>query len=95
MVSMKLLVMVLSVAVGSIIVMGSQIEAIPDTMIGVPPTDAMHTINVQTNPPSNRAQAFSDTLVQADFYDQKIYFVSDGSIIFNVTEAFNSTHAVP
>ncbi len=92
---MKLLIMILAISVGSLLTIGSQIEAIPDTMIGVPPTDALSKINVQTNPPSNRAQALSDTLVEADVYNEKIYFVSDGSIVFNVTDAFNSTHAVP
>lgn len=87
---MRLLVIILGISIGSIIVMGSQIEAVPDSMIGIAPTNAFDTINVETSP-----WADTDTLVTADVYNQKIYFVSDGSIIFNVTEAFNSTHAKP
>ena len=88
-VSTRFLTVILSIVVGSILAMGSQIEAIPDTGIGIAPTNALETINVQTSP-----WADTDTLVTADVYNQKIYFVGEG-IIFNVTEAFNSTHAVP
>jgi len=82
MVSIKLLVILLGISIGSIAVMSTQVQAIPNSNIGIAPTDAMHTIQVQTSP-----WAVSDTLVVAEQYDQQIYFVSDGSIIFNVTEA--------
>ncbi len=86
----------LVITVGSIIVMSENIvEAIPNANIGIAPTNAFSTINVQTSPPSNPAQALSDTLVEAELYNQKIYFVSDGSVTFNVTDAFNATHALP
>lgn len=86
----KLLIIIMGIAIGSIAVMSTQVQAIPNSNIGIAPTDAMQNIQVQTSP-----WYFSDTLVTADSYDQKIYFVSDGSIIFNVTEAFNATHPVP
>ncbi len=93
--NLKLLIITLAIVVGSIIVMSENIvDAIPNANIGIAPTNALSTINVQTSPPSNPAQALSDTLVEADLYNQKIYFVSDGSVIFNVTNAFNSTHAI-
>ena len=87
--NLRLLLIILGISIGSIAVMGSQGYADYQN-IGIAPTDSMQTINVQTSP-----WAASDTLVIAESYDQKIYFVSDGSIIFNVTEAFNATHGVP
>lgn len=90
MMDVRLVIVIVGVAIGSIVMVSMQAQAIPNSNIGIAPTDAMETIQVQTSP-----WYTSDTLVEADSYNQKIYFVSDGTIIFNVTEAFNSTHPVP
>jgi len=83
---MRLLIIILGIAIGSIALMGAQGYADYQN-IGIAPTDSFQTIQVETSP-----WADTDTLVTADVYNQKIYFVSDGSIIFNVTNAYNSTH---
>lgn len=88
--NLRLLGVILGIAIGSLVVMGSQAGAIPNSNIGIAPTNSFDRIDVQTSP-----WAESDTLVTADVYNQKIYFVSDGSVIFNVTDAFNATHAFP
>lgn len=82
MVSMRLLVITMGIAIGSIAVMGSQGYADYQN-IGIAPTNAVETINVQTSP-----WAVSDTLVVAEQYDETFYFVSDGSVIFNVTTTY-------
>jgi hypothetical protein len=87
---LKLLIVILGVTLGSIAVMAVNTAEADYQNIGIAPTNAFDIINVQTSP-----WAASDTLVEADVYNQKIYFVSDGSVIFNVTDAFNATHAVP
>ncbi len=48
---------------------------------GIPPTDAFERFTVETSPTHG-----TDTNVTADNYTQRIFFVSDGSILFNVTE---------
>jgi len=50
----------------------------------IPPTAAFQSIEVQTDPWS----AFGNYTVTADTSYQQIHFVSDGSIIFNVTETY-------
>lgn len=90
MIDIKYVMVIVGVAVASMTIVGMQVQAAPNSNIGIAPTDAMQDIQVQTSP-----WYVSDTLVTADTYDQKIYFVSDGTIIFNVTEAFNATHPVP
>jgi len=47
---------------------------------GIPPTPAYKTIVVQTSP-----WADSDTNVVSSSYQDTVYYVSDGSIEFNVT----------
>ncbi len=90
MVSTKLFIVVVAVLVGSMIVMNqNQVEADYQN-IGIAPTEAIERINVQTSP-----WAGNDTVVKADVYNELIWFVSDGSIEFNVTDAYNSTHAFP
>jgi len=92
MVSTKLFIVVVAVLIGSIIIMNqNQVEADYQN-IGIAPTEAIERINVQTSP---NHQLVNDTVVKADVYNELIWFVSDGSIIFNVTEAYNSTHAFP
>lgn len=83
MVSMKLLVITLAITMGSILAMSINTVNADYQNIGIAPTDALQTINVQTSP-----WAVSDTLVVAEQYDETFYFVSDGSIIFNVTESY-------
>lgn len=49
----------------------------------IPPTNALQIIEVLTSP-----WAGQDTNVTADSYNDRFYFVSDGSILFNVTETY-------
>jgi len=56
---------------------------LPMVESAIPPTPAIKVINVFTsdNYPS-------DTNVNATLYNDLVYFVSDGSITFNVTESY-------
>lgn len=54
-----------------------------DAIEGIPPTPAWKVFNVLTSP-----WATNDTNVNATAYNDLIYFVSDGSITFNVTESY-------
>ena len=56
---------------------------IPIVESAIPPTRAFSIIEVLTSP-----WAPADTNVTADSYTQIIHYVSDGSIIFNVTENY-------
>ena len=53
---------------------------IPFVESAIPPTPALKVINVQTSP-----WYISDTNVNATTFSDVFYFVSDGSITFNVT----------
>lgn len=83
MVSTKLFIVVMAVMIGSIATLSLNTVSADYQNIGIAPTDALQTINVQTSP-----WAVSDTLVVAEQYDETFYFVSDGSVIFNVTESY-------
>jgi len=50
---------------------------------GFLPTPAISKITVQTSP-----WASSDTPVVSEIYNDEVWFVSDGSIIFNVTDSY-------
>jgi hypothetical protein len=83
------MIIVMGIAIGSVAMMNS--NAIADYQnIGIAPTDAVQKIKVQTG-----VWAVNDTFVIAETYDDTIFYVSDGSITFNVTAAHNSTHAFP
>ena len=49
----------------------------------IPPTPALKTIDVLTTPWFG-----SSTDVESTLYNDQFYFVSDGSITFNVTESY-------
>jgi len=60
------------------------IVGIPYAESAIPPTAAIRDIFVQTSPWFGQ-----DTLVQATNSSDRVYYISDGSIIFNVTESAN------
>lgn len=49
----------------------------------IPPTSAWKFFNVQTSP-----WASVDTVVESNKYNDQVFFVSDGSIFFNVTDSY-------
>lgn len=64
-----------------IIAFAEPIESAVDSRTSIPPTPAVKTVNVDTTP-----FAGVTTNVTTTTHDDIIYFVSDGSIWFNVTD---------
>ena len=56
---------------------------IPMVESAIPPTPSWKIFEIQTDPWFG-----SNTNVTADLYNDQVFFVSDGSISFNVTESY-------
>ena len=69
---------------GGVFFGGSYFAEASDYTSSIPPTAAIQTIEVQTDPWS----AFGNTNVTANTSYDNVYFVSDGSITFNVTNTY-------
>ena len=82
---MKLKSKLIIIGVIAVLVSSTSVYAFTplDDGSGFLPTPAISKITVQTSP-----WAGMDTPVVAEIYNDEVWFVSDGSILFNVTESY-------